>query len=158
MKQQKQKKSNKKNPTPIQQKGAKAVVENLLSDNPKPTGQVLESVGYSKNFAEQPSRVIESGGFQQALASTGLRKALEKAGINSGKIAEKINVLLEAKNGDNDDYGAIDKGLKHATAIYGITDEKDKPNTVVYNFFHSPDIQETVKVFEQELKDKITND
>ena len=142
----------KRNPTPRQRRGAKAIVENLLSDNPLPTGQVLESVSYGK-ISKQPSRVLESEGFKTALAETGLREALIAQGINPQKIAEKVDVLLNAKNGEKDDYTAIDKGLKHATAIYGITEDKPQEGSRnTYNFIFAPQTQEKIRQMDNEIK------
>lgn len=129
-------------------------MQNLLKDKPVATGQVLENIGYSKGITETPKMVLESEGFKQALAETGLKKALEAEGINPKKIAEKINILLNAvdKEGTND-YTAIDKGLKHATAIYGITDELPKTNSAnTYNFIFSPQVQSEVKAMEDKIK------
>jgi len=134
------------------------IVKNLLKDEPESTGQILENIGYSKGVSETPSMVLSTPGFQQALAETGLRQALENQGINPKKIAEKINVLLEAKNEDKDDYTAIDKGLKHATAIYGITDvDKPKSNTGnTYNFIFSAEVQDRIRTVEAEIKSLLT--
>lgn len=168
MEEQKVKKTKRK-PTPKQIKGAQAVVENLLKDKPLTTGKVLENVGYGTT-SQTPANIIQSEGFQEALQSTGLQKALQKAGINPEKIAEKIGVLLDAhkviyKNnnatgeveevGKEIDFTAVDKGLKHATNIYGVLGEKDKPNTVVYNFFNNPTIQAQVKAFEDKVKEEL---
>lgn len=58
-----------------------------------------------------------------------LQEALEQQGITPKRIAEKVDVLLNASTpiydggehvGEKADYMAIDKGLKHATAIYGV--------------------------------------
>lgn len=128
-------------------------MQNLLKDKPLSTGQVLENVGYGE-IAQDPQRITESEGFKQALSETGLKKALEAEGINPHKIAEKINVLLNAvdKEGTSD-YTAIDKGLKHATAIYGITDEAPKTNSAnTYNFIFSPQVQSEVKAMEDKIK------
>lgn len=118
----------------------------------------MEKIGYSKGVTETPSMVIESEGFRQALAEIGLRKALEIQGINPKRIAEKIDVLLNAvdKEGTSD-YTAIDKGLKHATAIYGITDpETPKSNSNnTYNFIFSPETQADVKAIEDRIKARL---
>jgi hypothetical protein len=136
---------------------AKDVVENLLVDNPRTLGAIMESNGYGSAAIHTPSVVLNSAGFQEALASTGLRQALEAEGINPKKIAEKINVLLNATNGENDDYTAIDKGLKHATAIYGITEEKPtSENKTTYNFIFSSETQEKVKMLDAEIKNLLT--
>lgn len=145
------------------------MVENMLKDKPLPTGQVLENVGYSQTLAEQPSRIIEAPGFQEALAETGLKNALIAKGITPEKIAEKIDVLLEAKKpiyeevdgemqhvGDEVDFTAVDKGLKHATAIYGVLGDAKPPVTVqTYNFIFSPEVQAEVREMEAKIKARL---
>ncbi len=147
----------KRNPTPKQRKAAQAVVENLLSDQPLHTGKVLENVGYG-SIVQDPKRITESEGFKTALAETGLRQALEAKGINPARIADKIDVLLNAvdRNGF-DDYTAIDKGLKHATAIYGITEDKPQENKTTYNFLFSNEAQAQVAIINENIKRMLTN-
>lgn len=142
-----------KNPTPKQKKAAKAVLQNLLKDQPRPLGEVLEKVGYG-TIVQDPQRITQSEGFKNALAEIGLRQALVDEGINPKKIAEKINVLLEANDKEgNKDYTAIDKGLKHATAIYGITEEPPKnPSGNTYNFIFSKEVQSEVQAIETRIK------
>lgn len=143
----------KRNPTPRQRKAAREIVKNLLSEEPKPTGQILENIGYSKGVTETPKMVLETEGFKTALAETGLREALIAQGINPQKIAEKIEVLLDAKNGEKDDYTAIDKGLKHATAIFGITEDKPQEGSRnTYNFIFAPQTQEKIRQMDNEIK------
>lgn len=101
--------------------------------------------------------VTNSEGFQLALQETGLKAALEKQGINPAKIAEKIDVLLNAVDKEGvQDYNAIDKGLKHATAIYGITDDKPKNeggNT--YNFIFSKEVRQEVEAIDNRIKEML---
>jgi hypothetical protein len=100
-----------------------------------------------------------------------LKSALIKQGITPEKIAEKIEVLLNAtepiyKNnnetgeiehvGDKTDFTAIDKGIKHATNIYGIEDPSDKPrNQTTYNFIFNAETQEKIQAIEAEIKAKL---
>lgn len=130
-------------------------MKNLLSDEPQPTGQVLENVGYG-TITQDPRRILESEGFKDALSETGLKEALIAQGINPTKIAEKINVLLDATNGEKPDVNAIDKGLKHATAIYGVIDDKPKnPGGNTYNFIFSKEVQAEVDKIEDVIKAKL---
>ncbi len=133
------------------------MTKNLLSNSPKPIGQILEKIGYSQGVSETPSMVTNSEGFQLALQETGLKAALEKQGINPAKIAEKIDVLLNAVDKEGvQDYNAIDKGLKHATAIYGITDDKPKNeggNT--YNFIFSKEVRQEVEAIDNRIKEML---
>lgn len=99
-----------------------------------------------------------------------LKEALIEKGITEDKIADKINVLLDAKKavyekndegvfenvGDEIDYTAVDKGLKHAKEIYGVEDS-DKPKENVYNFFFEPKFQQNIKNYDQNLKEQILN-
>lgn len=142
----------KKTPTPRQRKAAKAMIENQLSDDPLTKAEVLKSVAYGTGLQTQPHRVINSEGFQEALAETGLLGALENQGINPERIASKIDVLLNAKKGEEDDYTAIDKGLKHATSIYGIVDDTKKQTNNTYNFIFSKQVQEKVHVINEDIK------
>ena len=133
-------------------------MKNLLSDKPKTEADVLADIGYSKGITETPSIVKNSEGFKLALSQIGLREALIAEGIDSKKIAEKINVLLEAKDGEKTDYTAIDKGLKHATAIFGITEDKPKDNSGnTYNFIFSEEVQGDIKQIEDRIKERLTN-
>lgn len=146
------------NPSPRQRKAAQKVLENLLSPQPVSLGQVLDEAGYGR-VSDQPGRVIESEGFQVALEELGLKKALLAQGISPQKIAQKINVLLEAKDRfKKDDYTAIDKGLKHATAIFGVIQEKPpEGGKTTYNFIFSTEVQQKVREMESEIKSLLTN-
>ncbi|MCC6323464.1 terminase small subunit [Candidatus Nomurabacteria bacterium] len=86
-----------------------------------------------------------------------LKQALIEVGVDEKKIAEKINVLLEATDeSGKKDYTAIDKGLKHATAIYGVTSEPDsKQSNLTYNFIFSEEVQGRVKLINEEIKAKL---
>jgi hypothetical protein len=146
-------------------------VENLLKDQPLPTGQVLESVGYGQ-IVQDPQRITESPGFQEALGATGLRAALERQGINPKRIAEKIDILLNATKpiqkfshetgetellGETPDYQAIDKGITHATKIYGILDEPTKnPSGNTYNFIFSNEVRSKVQAIDEMIKAALT--
>lgn len=133
-------------------------MENLLSPNPVSLGTILDEAGYGR-VSDSPGRIIESAGFQTALEDLGLKDALLKQGINPQKIARKIDVLLEAKDRlKRDDYTAIDKGLKHATAIFGIV--QDKPpegGKTTYNFIFSTEVQQKVREMEDQIKSLLTN-
>lgn len=84
-----------------------------------------------------------------------LKSALEKQGITPQKIAEKVDVLLTAVDKEgNTDYTAVDKGLKHATNIYGIIEPEGKSGNT-YNFILNPEVQSEVKKIEAILKAKL---
>lgn len=82
-----------------------------------------------------------------------LKDALIHQGVTPKKIANRINFLL-----DSDQESAIDKGLKHATTIYGVvTEDTQKQNNNTYNFIFSPDVQDEVKSMEERIKEKLLN-
>lgn len=85
-----------------------------------------------------------------------LKSALELKGITPEKIADKINVLLDAEDLETGkkDYTAIDKGLKHAKEIYGVEDS-EKPKDNVYNFFFEPTFQQNIKNYDENFKNQI---
>lgn len=82
-----------------------------------------------------------------------LKQALLDKGITEDYLADKVNVLLSAKdrNGDTD-FTAVDKGLKHATNIYGVVDPNDKPAQTTYNFIFNPEVQQQVQVINATIK------
>lgn len=89
-----------------------------------------------------------------------LKSALQKQGVTPEKLAKKVDELLEAKRstlfGQFPDYQAIDKGLKHATNIYGVEDPDQKPkNNTTYNFIFSAETQARVKKMEDEIKSQL---
>lgn len=87
-----------------------------------------------------------------------LKQALLDKGINEDYLADKVNVLLNAiDEKGNEDYTAIDKGLKHATNIYGIEDpfEKGKVNNT-YNFLFTKQVKDEVNQIESIIKSKLT--
>ena len=59
-----------------QKRAARAVLDAVTSDNPPSAGQVLKSVGYGTGLQNQPKRVLDSQGFQEALAEYGLTEEL----------------------------------------------------------------------------------
>lgn len=143
--------------------GTQSVLKNYDTKSPK-----VASVMAVENLAK-PSVVtaIEIG--QETL-----RSALIAKGITPTKIAEKIEVLLEAsepiyKNnnatgeiehvGDKTDFTAVDKGLKHATAIYGVGDPEapKSPTGNTYNFLFSAETQKEVKEIEARIKERLIN-
>lgn len=134
----------------MQKKAALAIVQNSLIDNPIPRGEVLASIGYSQGITETPSIVTNSDGFKEALVETGLLDALKAQGINPAKIAKKIDYLLNA-----DDYNAVDKGLKHTMAIYGVIEEKPKGITNTYNFLFSEETQAQIKAIDNIIKQSL---
>lgn len=88
-----------------------------------------------------------------------LKQALIDKGITETKIADRINVLLDATIGENDkpDVNAIDKGLKHAKEIYGVEDsEQTKQGGNTYNFIFSPEVQTEVKAIDSRIKEMLT--
>jgi hypothetical protein len=87
-----------------------------------------------------------------------LKEALIEEGINEKYLAQKVNVLLKAVDKEgNTDYTAVDKGLKHATNIYGIEDINDRPKDNVYNFFFEPTFQQNIRNYDENFKNQFLN-
>lgn len=88
-----------------------------------------------------------------------LKNALIKQGITPDYLAEKVELLLTATDkAGNTDFTAVDKGLKHATNIYGIENLDDKPKSqTTYNFIFNSETQEKIKILNNEIKDKLIN-
>lgn len=89
-----------------------------------------------------------------------LKEALIEEGITEKYLAQKVNVLLTAVDKEgNTDYTAVDKGLKHATNIYGIEDinDKPKPKDNVYNFFFEPTFQQNIRNYDENFKNQFLN-
>jgi len=166
------KRQNRKRATIRQTKAANAILLNVVSEKPVSTGEVLKRVGYGIGLQNSPQRVLESEGFIEAAKEIGLREALIKEGITTNKIASKINVLLDAKKktfrnntstgeieeiGEEDDHQSIDKGLRHATAIHGITEDKVKTVKNTYNIMFSPEVQGRVRDINADIKRILIN-
>ncbi len=86
-----------------------------------------------------------------------LKDALINEGVDEKRIAEKVNVLLNATEETKPDYTAIDKGLKHATAIYGVVQDSDTKPQTNYNFFFNADVQGQVRKIEDNIKNILKN-
>lgn len=165
--------------TERQDKLAELVIENSLSDTPLNKGEMLEKVGYSRNIADQPNKVLQTRGFQLALErkQESMLTALEQAGVTPGFLARKINQLLnkeqvivrnnittgliETVETGEMDVQAVDKGITHALKLglgggYKDNQTNTTNQTINYNFINSPEVQAKVKEFEEDLKSQLT--
>lgn len=79
-----------------------------------------------------------------------LKSALENQGVTPEKIAQKVDQLL-----NSEEYQAVDKGLSHATKIYGVQDEVPKSSSNTYNFIFNPEVQKNIKEIEEQIKAKL---
>lgn len=99
-----------------------------------------------------------------------LKEALINAGVTPVKIADKVNTLLDAEKkiyrnnmktgqieevGSEPHYEAIDKGLKHATAIHGVMDFGSAPSLNTYNFFINPVTRKKIEEVEDDIKQSL---
>lgn len=126
----------------LSENGTQAALKNYDIQSEKP--EKVASVIATENLAK-PS-IIEAIEVKRET----LKSALEKQGVTPEKIARKIDSLLE-----HEDPNAVDKGLKHATNIYGITDEPEKRPGNTYNFIFSEAVQKEVKEIEARIKEKL---
>ena len=82
-----------------------------------------------------------------------LKEALIERGITEDKIALKVDELLDSGDGN-----LIDKGLKHATNIYGIKyDEEGNKQNSTYNFIFNSETQKSVQEINEIIKAKLIN-
>ena len=87
-----------------------------------------------------------------------LKEALIAQGITEDYLADRVGVLLKATNEKGqEDYTAIDKGLKHATSIYGVVDPQKSEGGNTYNFLFSPETQSDIKALEDKIKARLLN-
>lgn len=79
-----------------------------------------------------------------------LKEALIEKGVTPERIAEGIDFLLES-----DEYQAVDKGIAHATKIYGIEEDTKPKENNTYNFIFNADVQKSIKELENSIKAKL---
>jgi hypothetical protein len=106
---------------------------------------MLVNVGYSRNIAEQPSRILEAPGFKQALAEFGLTEELITSALVSdikGKPAKRH------------------QELKLGAEILGMVKREEKQNPEqrnTYNFIFNADVQDKVKAINEDIKRMLIN-
>ena len=135
----------------LDENGTKAVMNNydIVGKNPEKIASVMAVENLGKPSITEAIEIKRKS----------LKEALFEEGIDEKKIAEKVGVLLEARDDKgNKDYTAIDKGLKHATNIYGVENPEDKPKiNATYNFIFNSETQEKIKIINEEIKNKLLN-
>ncbi len=84
-----------------------------------------------------------------------LKQAMIDAGITEDYLADRVNVLLKAKDKEgNEDFTAINNGIKHAAVFHGVEDPNDRPKTQnTYNIIFSTQAKEKIRAIEAEIKD-----
>lgn len=142
------------------------------NENGTQTAQEVFGIEDPNYAGVKAHRLISNAKISQAIEAERetLKSALVKQGITPERIAEKIDVLLEAKKpvyeknddgqfenvGDEIDFTAVDKGLKHAKEIYGIEDLDIKPKSNnTYNFIFNADTQKEIKAMEEIIKARL---
>lgn len=124
---------------------AKAVVENMMLDNPKPLGEVMADNGYGSGAIHTPSIVTESQGFKAALAEMGLTEDLVTTSLVEdikGKPKQRIQELK---------LGAEILGMVKREA-----DVPPSETKTTYNFIFDANVQGEVKKMEERIKSLLT--
>jgi len=98
------------------------MLENVRNQNPKPMGQILVESGYKK-IANQPSRIIDSNGFQELLAT-----------INDKAILDRFYEILV----DEDKRASIQAGVE----LLKLKDRYPAQKTKIQGLFANIDIDE----------------
>jgi len=119
--------------------------------------QEIFGVANYSSASVRANRLLNNDRIKEAIEErkTTLKDALLNRGVTPDKIALKVDELLEAITPlGRKDYASIDKGLKHATAIFGVIDLEDNKHDVrnTYNFIFSAPVQEEVKKMEATIK------
>lgn len=136
-------------------------VEKVVND-----GNVSKAVKETYNIKDakyayvKGQRLIENDVISNAIEvkRQSLKEALISEGITEKYLAQKVNVLLTATNEKGqEDYTAIDKGLKHATNIYGVVEAPKSEGGNTYNFLFSPETQADIKALEDKIKARLLN-
>lgn len=131
-------------PRQRQYKVAEALIENMRSAKPKPVGQLLETVGYSKNSAEMPTRVTESKGVKKALAELGLTEELV-----TNALVEDIEKKPQKRLGE----------LNLAAEILGMKKPivQSIPVSNTYNFIFDAEFRQQIRPIEEKLIEQFKN-
>ena len=106
---------------------------------------MLEKVGYSKGISETPSRVLETKGFKDSLTEYGLTEELITTALVMD-IQKKPEKRVQE--------------LKLGAEILGMVKREEAPKSDVkntYNFLFSPEVQERVKVVNEDIKKMLIN-
>jgi len=106
---------------------------------------VLKSVGYGTGLQNQPSRVVESKGFKDSLKEFGLTEELITTAL-----VQDIQTKPEKRVQE----------LKLGAEILGMVKREEAPKSDVkntYNFLFSPEVQERVKVVNEDIKKMLIN-
>lgn len=118
-------------------------MENRILDNPKSTGEVLESVGYGFGLTNSPQRVTESIGFKQALRDLGLTEELITSSLVQDIKAKPEKRIQELKLGA-DILGMVKR-----------EDEQTKKQNNTYNFLFSQETQQRIKEIDSIIKSQL---
>lgn len=106
---------------------------------------MLKSVGYGTGLQNQPKRVVESEGFKAALEEFGLTEEL----ITTSLVSD-IKAKPEKRHQE----------LKLGAEILGMVKREEQPQNNsknTYNFIFSPEVQERVRVVNEDIKRMLIN-
>jgi len=147
----------------------KEFAKKYVANNKNGTKTVKEVYGIKddKYASVKSARLIGNDSIKDVIVKEelSLKKALIQQGITPEKIANKIDVLLNATSdvyedgdvvGQRKDYTAINNGLKHAKDIYGVEDpDSNKVVSNTYQFFHNPTFQQNLQGYDQNFKEQV---
>lgn len=151
-------------PTPEKRVKTLSKKDLLFVDKVVEDGNVSKAVRETYNVQDpkyayvKGQRLIENDVISNAIEvkRKSLKQALIDQGITENYLAEKVGVLLTATDEKGkEDYTAIDKGLKHATSIYGVIDPQKTEGGNTYNFLFNAEAQSDIKELEDKIKAKL---
>lgn len=160
--------------TPLTQQDLKFVEEIVKHGNQTKAAKIAYDLDNDEYASKKGSESVRKSNIALAIRvkQTNLKQALLDKGITATKIAKKVDELLEAETpiyknnnatksielvGYAPDYNAIDKGLKHATNIFGVVDPEKPKTGNTYNFFFNPELRKKVSDVEAEIKEALFN-
>ena len=139
----------------------KEFAKKYVANNKNGTKTVKEVYGIKddKYASVKSARLIGNDSIKDVIVKEelSLKRALIKQGITPEKIADKISTLLHGVDKEgNEDYTAINNGLKHAKDIYGVEDpDSNKVVSNTYQFFHNPTFQQNLQGYDQNFKEQV---
>jgi hypothetical protein len=132
-------------PTNKQKKLAIAMVENMNSNDPLTKKEVLASVSYGK-LASQPSRVLESKGYLQALRDLGLTEELVTTSLVEDIEKKPQNRVKEL---------ALASDILQMRKPVDIDKNNDNSKGNTYNFLFNATTQQQIQDINEAIKQRL---
>jgi len=146
-----------KKPTAKQHKAVKLTLENLVSENPRPMGEIMKEAGYKPGIQLNPQIITESKGFKELLNAAIPDNELIRV-AQEGLKATTVRFSPEGEQLEVDDYATRHKYWKdlHIFKGHAVPEDQGPKQQTINNFFYKPEITAKTKEFEEELKNLLS--